>query len=72
MPAKQLLGGRWTAGFVTSPGWASVWTPSGVLKGWETPGVAEEIADGVVESPVEGWRGAEGGGGVATGGLLSL
>jgi hypothetical protein len=46
--------------------------PSGVLKGWETPGVAEEMADGVVRSPTVGWRGADGEGGAETEALLSL
>ena len=36
------------------------------------PGVAEEMADGVVWSPTVCWRGADGEGGAATGGLLSL
>jgi hypothetical protein len=58
--------------FVEALGLTSTWTPSGVLKGWETPGVAEEMADGVVESPTVGWRGAEGEGGAETEALLSL
>lgn len=36
------------------------------------PGVAEEMADGVVRSPTVGCLGADGEGGAATGGLLSL
>lgn len=67
----QLLGGRSTA-LEGAAGFALLWTPSGVLKGWEIPGVAEEMADGVVESPVEGWRGVGGGGGAATEGLVAL
>lgn len=68
----QLLGGRSTTGLEGAPGFALVWTPSGVLKGCETPGVAEEMAEGMVMSPAVGWRGLEGEEGAATEGLDPL
>jgi hypothetical protein len=43
-----------------------------VLKGCDTPGVADETADGTVISPVTGWRGFGGGGVAETVGLPSL
>lgn len=71
VPARQLLG-SWVAAASAAaalfPGLTQAGgsgTPSvGVLKGWETPGVADDMADGTETSPTPGCRGA-GGGGIA-------
>lgn len=71
----QELGGRSTAGFAAFAGWVgltSTWTPPGVLKGCDTPGVADEIADGMVMSSPMGCRGLGGGGAADTEGFPSL
>lgn len=53
------------AGLLDFPGAASVWASPGVLNGCETPGVAEEMAEGAVALPGAGCRGLGGEDGVA-------
>lgn len=62
VPATQLLSGRPAGGSCEALS-NSAGPASGVLRGCETPGVAEETAYGIEISPTIGCRGAGGGGG---------
>lgn len=73
VPAGQELRTGFESDFVDFSGFTSVWTASsGVLKGCETPGVADDTADGIEMSPATGCLGEGGGGGAETVGLPSV